>query len=120
MQTKSEIARTLLNAWTEKDEATIRQHLHEDLHFKGPMMELHSVDECIASMIDSPFQSSCDSSELVEQGDTVVHIFNWNISAPFVATIPAVEVLEFSGDKVKKSRLFFDTAQLPGEVAEAC
>ena len=33
-------------------------------------------------------------------------------------TIPMVEVMEFEGDKVKRARLFFDSALFPAEVKE--
>jgi len=64
-------------------------------------------------------QSRCENSEMVEQGDKVVHIFDWIVTAPFTGTIPSVEVMEFAGDKVKQSRLFYDTALFPAELAEA-
>ena len=37
-------------------------------------------------------------------------------TVPFQATIPMVEVMEFEGDKVKRARLFYDSALFPAEV----
>lgn len=118
MSEKIAVAQALMTAWTTKDEALVREHLHSDFHFKGPMMELKGVEECVGSMTDCPFESRCENSEMVEQSNTVVHIFDWIVSAPFTATIPSVEVLEFSGKQVQRSRVFFDTALFPAEFSE--
>tara|TARA_R110002072_G_scaffold5353_9_gene34834 strand:+ start:1323 stop:1697 length:375 start_codon:yes stop_codon:yes gene_type:complete len=115
---KEEIVRELAQGWVEKDEAVFRKHMSADFHFKGPMMESHGLDEMFASMEACPFESSCQNSELVIQGDNVVNVFDWVVTKPFLATIPCVEVMAFDGNKVKKSRLFFDTAQLPKEFVE--
>ncbi len=47
---------------------------------------------------------------------SLVHMFDWKVTAPFQATIPMVEVMEFEGDKVKRARLFFDSALFPAEI----
>ncbi len=118
MTIKQTIAKELVDAWNTKNEAVIRAHLHHDFYFKGPMMELNGVDGCIASMDDCPFECTSANSEMIEQDNKVVHVFDWIVTAPFQETIPAVEVLEFEGNKVKNSRLFFDTAKFPAEFAE--
>lgn len=118
MTTKQDIAKELVEAWVTKNEEVIRKYLHVDFHMKGPMMELNSMEECVASMDGSPFESTCQNSEMIEQGDSVVHVFDWVVSAPFQATIPTVEVMEFAGEKVKTSRLYYDTAILPADFVE--
>ncbi|PCJ98135.1 MAG: hypothetical protein COA45_08255 [Zetaproteobacteria bacterium] len=118
MTTKQDIAKELVDAWSTKNEAIVRKYLHADFHFKGPMMESNGLEECIASMANCPFESSCQNSEMIEQGDQVVHVFDWVVTAPFQATIPTVEVMKFEGDQVKKSRMFFDTALFPVEFLE--
>lgn len=112
-------AKALMTAWSTKDETLMREHLHENFYFKGPLMEMHSVDECVASMADCPFSSHIENSEHIEQGNTVVNIFQWVVTEPFSATVPAVEVLQFEDNKVKHSRLFFDTALFPEGSADS-
>lgn len=118
MTTKQDIAKELVEAWVTKNIEVIRKHLHADFHMKGPMMEINSMEECVASMDGCPFESTCQNSEMIEQGDNVVHVFDWVVTAPFQATIPTVEVMGFVGEKVKTSRLYYDTAILPAEFIE--
>ena len=118
MTTKETIVKELADAWVSKNPEAFRKYLHVDCHFKGPLMELNGLDEMVESIKDCPFESSCQNVELVIQGDKVVNVFDWAVTAPFQKTIPCVEVLDFEGDKVKRSRFFFDTALLPVEVVE--
>ncbi|MDA0737452.1 MAG: nuclear transport factor 2 family protein [Nitrospirae bacterium] len=111
-----EVAKAMAKAWEEKDEAAFRACLHADYSFKGPMMEMNSVDEAIHFMNRCPFESTTENCEVVVEGQKLVHIFDWNVTAPFQATIPMVEVMEFEGEKVKHARLFFDSAFFPAEL----
>ncbi len=115
---KEQIVEELAQAWVSGDTDVFKKHLHADYHFKGPMMETHSLNEMLDSMKDCPFESSCQNSELVIQEEKVVNIFDWVVTAPFQANIPCVEVMQFDGDKVKSSRLFFDTALMPTDFKE--
>ena len=103
-------------AWSSKDEAAMRSCLHEDYHFKGPMMKINGPDESIAMMQNFPFECHNENEELIVQDNKAVHIFDWVVTSPFQATIPMTEVLELEGGKVKNVRLFFDTALFPAEV----
>lgn len=117
----TEIAKKLDAAWRTKDEATLQKLLHKDYHFKGPMMEMKGAKEAIEFMKNCPFESKNENCEVVVQDNKLVHIFDWNVTAPFQASIPMVEVLEFEGDKVRKARLFFDTAKMPSQaMGEMC
>lgn len=113
-----EIVKQITTAWQNKDEAAIRSLLHEDYHFKGPMMEMHGIEACIKFMHTCQYESSNKNCEAIVEGDKLVHIFDWEVTAPFQATIPMVEILEFVNGKVKNSRMFFDTAQFPAEFME--
>jgi len=116
MTNTKDIIMKMDTAWNAKDEATMRSCLHEDYHFKGPMMEINGPDESIAMMQNFPFECSNENEELIIQDNKAVHIFDWVVTSPFQATIPMTEVLELEGGKVKNARLFFDTALFPAEV----
>jgi len=116
MTNTKEIVMKMDQAWNAKDESTLRTLLHEDYHFKGPMMEINGPDESVAMMNEFPFESHNENDELIVEGSKAVHIFDWVVSSPFQATIPVTEVLEVEDNKVKTARLFFDTAQVPAEV----
>lgn len=114
-----EIAKKLDTAWRAKDEATYRALLHKDYYFKGPKMEMKGVDEAVEFMKNCPFESHNENCEVVVQENKLVHIFDWIGTAPFQVTIPMVEVMEFEGSKLKKARLFFDTAKFPAQAIGA-
>ena len=79
-------------------------------------MTMNGVEEAVDFMKKCPFESNTENCEVVIDGQTLVHVFDWNVSAPFQAVIPMVEVLEFEGQKVKRARLFYDSALFPEEV----
>ena len=116
MSTLIDVAKKMTKAWEQKDESAFRACLHDDYSFKGPMMEMKSANEAIEFMNRCPFEFTKENCEVIVEGKTLVHVFDWNVTAPFQATIPMVEVMEFEGDKVKKARLFFDSALCPAEV----
>lgn len=116
MTNTKEIIMKMDQAWSAKDESTMRSLLHEEYHFKGPMMEINGPDESIAVMNDFPFEYHNENEDLIVEDNKAVHIFDWVITAPFKATIPMTEVLELEDNKVKKARLFFDTALFPAEI----
>ena len=118
MSTMMEVAKRMTKAWQEKDESTFRSCIHEDYTFKGPMMEMRSAKEALEFMRQCAFECTSENCEVVSEGQTLVHIFDWKVTAPFQATIPMVEVMEFEGDKVKRARLFFDSALFPEEVKQ--
>jgi limonene-1,2-epoxide hydrolase len=116
MTNTKEIVMKMDQAWSAKDETTMRALLHADYHFKGPMMEINGPDESIAMMNHFPFESHNENEELIVQGSKAVHVFDWVVTSPFQATIPMTEVLELEDNRVKNARLFFDTALFPAEV----
>ena len=118
MSTLIDVAKRMTKAWEEKDESTFRACLHDEYTFKGPMMEMRSANEALECMRRCSFEFTNENCEVVVGGNTLVHIFDWKVTVPFQATIPMVEVMEFEGDKVKRARLFFDSALFPAEVKE--
>ena len=110
-----DIAKQMTAAWENKDADAMRSFLHEDYHFKGPMIELDGPDACIECMMSFPVQGRNKNCEVITQGSTLVHIADWEVTSPFQATIPFVEIMEFENGKVKNVRMFLDTAQFPTE-----
>jgi ketosteroid isomerase-like protein len=105
-------------AWEAKDEAAMREFLHDDYHFKGPMMELNGPDECIDCMKNFPFEGTNENIEMITEGNKVVQVWDWVITQPFQERIPMVEVLEFEDGKIIKGRMFFDTNLFPAAIFE--
>ncbi len=116
MSTLVDVAKKMTKAWEDKDEAAFRACLHDDYTFKGPMMEMNSANEAVEFMNRCSFECTSENCEVVVEGQTLVHIFDWKVTAPFQATIPMVEVMEFEGEKLRRARLFFDSALFPAEV----
>lgn len=116
MGTLLDVAKKMNQAWHDKDQEAFRQCLHKDYTFTGPMMTMNSADEAVDFMTKCPFDSATENCEVFVEGQTLVHVFDWHVTAPFQATIPMVEVLEFEGGKVKRARLFFDSALFPAEI----
>jgi hypothetical protein len=83
------------------------------------MMEMKGIDEAVELMKNCPFESRNENSEVVVQDNKLVHIFDWIVTAPFQETIPMVEVMEFEDSKLKKARLFFDTAKFPAQAMDS-
>jgi len=116
MSTLTDVAKRMTKAWEDRDEAAFRACLHDDYSFKGPMMEMKSANEALEFMKRCAFEFTNTNCEVVVEGKTLVHVFDWNVTAPFQATIPMVEVMEFEGDRVKRARLFYDSALFPAAV----
>jgi len=106
-------------AWDAKDEAVIRQYFHKEYSFKGPMMEINGVDQCIEFMKMCPFEGGNENCEMITEGNTVVQSLDWVVTAPFQARIPMMEVVKFEDGKIKESRMLFDTALFPAEFVAA-
>lgn len=118
MTTKEDIVRELSTAWFAKNKEPFRKYLHEDFQYLDPLFEVNGKESSIASMDECPFEGKMENVKLVAQGDRVVNIFDWVVTAPFQATIPCVEIVTFDGDKVKSSRSYYDTALYPAEFVE--
>ncbi len=113
-----DVAKKMMKAWEEKDEAAFRSCLHADYSFTGPMMQMNSADEAVGFMKECNFKCTNENCEVVVEGEKLVHVFDWTVTSPFQATIPMVEVMDFKGEKVKRARLYFDSSLFPAEVKE--
>jgi len=45
------------------------------------------ADEAMAFMNKGPFEFANENCEVIVEGKTLVHIFDWTVTAPFQATI---------------------------------
>ncbi len=113
------IVEKMTTAWNDKNETLLRSLLHDDYKGTCPAMEINSPDECVEFMKNCPFEGSCENHEIIVEGNKVVNAFDWVVTAPFQATIPMVEIMNFEGDKLKNSKMYYDTSLIPAEFAEA-
>lgn len=112
------LAKKYYQAFAAKDKTTIRALLAKNFHFKGPMMETTGVEEMVGCMDSCPMVGGPQNMTFVAEGNRVVQIFDWVVTAPFSASIPMCEILEIENGQVKSSRLFYDTASFPKEAQE--
>jgi hypothetical protein len=116
MSNMKEAVMKMDKAWGEKDETAFRALIHDDYTFQSPMSALKSADEAIALLKIFPFTANTKNHEFIIEDNKVVHVFDWEATAPFQKTIPMTEIVEFDGGKAKKVRLFYDTGLFPQDV----
>jgi len=117
MNNNVEAAKKMAEAWEIKDEELMRSFLHEDYLCVSPGEDMNG-DQLVDFMKNCPFEGKCENHELIAEGDKVVGIFDWVVTAPFQATIPMVEIMEFENGKLRKSRMFYDRSLFPAEFAD--
>ncbi|MBI4005999.1 MAG: nuclear transport factor 2 family protein [Gammaproteobacteria bacterium] len=105
-------------AFHTRDFETIRNLLHKNYRFKGPLMKMNGTEELIAFMENMPFECDEKNVRYVQDGNVVVKIFDTVFSKPFKDTVSMCEVLVFEGNRIKKCELFYDTAPFPKGGAE--
>jgi len=108
-----EIAMKIEKAWEEKDEATLRKHLHPDYISKDPMMTVKGIDKTIEKMKSFPFKGALEIKKFISEGDTHTEEGVWHVHSPFKADIPYVSIMTFEKDKLKNKNIYFDTAKIP-------
>ena len=111
MNTK-EIALTVMKAWDEKDESTLRKHLHPNYVSIDPMMTIEGIDKAVEKMNAFPFKGEFEISHSIAEGNLLVVEGNWRIESPMKADIPLISLMKFEKDKLKEKRIYFDTGRL--------
>lgn len=101
------------SALAQRDEKALRSMLAEDFSFRGPMMQFDDPDSFTKMMVSFPFEAIASGSRFIVDGNSVAHIFRWEVSAPAKAEIPMCEILTVMKGKVLRSELFFDTKLFP-------
>lgn len=113
-----ELVKRVNLALESKDIKTYRSLLHANYKFKGPMMELSDPDEAAAVMEACPFTYTNQNAVYVSEGEKVVVISDWVVTAPVKFSIHMSEFLTVKEGKILASELFFDTAKFPPEAME--
>ena len=93
--------------------SSVRALLADDFKFEGPLMRANSADEFFQQLENFPFEAKTTTRSLIADGNQVVHVFDFNITAPVRADIPMCELFEIGDDKIAASRLFYDSAKFP-------
>lgn len=118
MSQNVEIAKRLNQACEAKDFETVKSLLHEKYSLQDPQMQINSRDEFIEAMQNCPFECSLQDVKYIEQGDTVVQLFDMNATAPISYRMRMCSVLKFENGKVRSEEMFYDTAQIPKEAKQ--
>ena len=97
-----------LDAWSRKDLDGIAQHLHPEVHFKGPMQELNGK----AAVVESsrrilPLLERFDVRGQFVSGDRAVFVYDFVCKAP-IGVCRTAEMVRFDGGLVRETELFFD------------
>jgi hypothetical protein len=101
-------AEAYLAAWQKKDLAGIGEHLHADVHFKGPMSETTGKDAFLAAAqrIFPPLQS-LTVRHTFASGGAVAAIYDFNCAAP-IGVCRTAELITFQDGLISGVELFFD------------
>lgn len=118
MNQSIELVKRANKALESKDISTYRSLLHDRYSFRGPMMELTNPDEAAAVMEACPFTYHNENVQFVADGDKVVSVFDWLVTAPVKFSIHMAEYFTVKDGKILSSELFFDTAKFPPEAME--
>ena len=113
-----ELVKRVNKALEKKDIKAYRDLLHSNYRFRGPMMELNDPDEAAAVMEACPFTHHNENAVYLNDGDKVVVIFDWVVTAPVKFSIHMAECLTVKDGLIAASELFFDTAKFPPEAME--
>ena len=118
MTTAIDVVKNYNRAFESKDAEALKPLIHPAYTFKGPMMEMNGRDQMLAFLQTCPFSFKNQNVKFVAQGNTVVQTFDWQMTAPFKASIPMCELLEVENGQIKSGRLFYDTGAFPKEAQE--
>lgn len=101
-------AERYLRAWDEKDLATIGEHLHPDVHFKGPMAELTGKEALLAST-ERIFRllQSLKTRAVFSTGDKVAAFYDFNCIDP-IGCCRTAELLTFRDGLIIETEIFYD------------
>lgn len=114
-----DIVKRMDEAFRNKDEATLREALHPDYTFKTPRMTLQGREAAVQFLI---YDCACtfhnENSLFITEGNTVVHLFDWVVEAPFQGRYRMAEYLTVEGNQVRSAELFYDPTAFPPEFLE--
>ena len=97
-----------LEAWSRKDLDGIAVHLHPDVHFKGPMQELHGREAVLASSKRIfALLERLDVRARFVNGDRAMFAYDFVCRDP-IGVCRTAELLRFQEGLVRDIELFFD------------
>ena len=108
-----ETLKRFYSAMEKHDWNTKRGMIRDDFHFRGPLMQSNSADDFIKGVQ----QFNCDVTftdvEMIENGDTVMSFFTFNITKPFTGNFRMAEKVQFRQGKIQSSELIYDARPFP-------
>ena len=102
------LAESYLRAWQRKDLREIGEHLHPNVHFKGPMTETTGKEAYLAgAQRIFPILQSFTLRFSFASGGRVVAIYDFNCSEP-IGVCRTAELITFQNGLISGVELFFD------------
>jgi len=102
------LAEAYLASWQRKDWQGIGEHLHPNVHFKGPMSETTGKEAFLAAAQRIfPILQSLTVRFTFAAGDRAVAIYDFNCSAP-IGVCRTAELITFQDGLISGVELFFD------------
>lgn len=117
----TDVVNTYLHAFTSGDVPAAVDCLTEDFTFNGPVVQASSRAEFVeGSQMAAMIADGYEVLEQVEDGDTVVSLYNFKVKAP--ATPGSFTISEWNtvrDGKVTSARVVFDTAAMGALMPES-
>ena len=107
------VVKNFYEAFGAKDWVRLRSLIADDFTFRGSMAAFDNPDDFVRAMSQLPFEGYFEDSKFITEGDQVVHSFLWKMTSPATSDIHMCEVFEVSGEKIKVSELYYDSAAMP-------
>ena len=102
------LAQAYLASWQRKDLQAIGEHLHPNLHFKGPLIETTGKEAYLAvAQRIFPILQSFTVRFTFASGGRVVAIYDFNCSEP-IGVCRTAELITFQDGLISGIELFFD------------
>lgn len=118
MPTPMEVVKAFEKAFREKDAVAYRNLLHPNYEGRCPMGTVSNRDQAVEAMQACPLTFYRENSVYVAEGNTVVHIFDWIVEAPFQAKTRVVQHLTIENGQIRSLEMIMDTAIFPKEFVE--
>lgn len=111
--TNTEILESFYAAMERHDWPTKRAMLHDDFRFRGPLMQTEGADRFIEGVKQFNCQVTFKDVQMIEQGDTVMSFFTFDMAQPFSGSFRMAERVTLRGGKLQSSELIFDARAFP-------
>lgn len=99
-------------ALEKKDIATLEEVLHPSFVLKTPLLDM-TRPQLLHFTRNWPFQVTQQNHRFIEQGDTLVQIYDWTLVGPFPIQTRMCEVIDIEDLKISSSCLFYDSRVFP-------